>query len=139
MGEEERDSVKPHDFDWVTARHKCSLAGVFRVLAEIVDTNVQTANALIEPGAFERNVAANKVIVIRKHGGAASSVVFTLEANAISVKRVNQAGNEKAVFTAKPALTTDGECVLEINDRPLQPLELWQVCRLALEDFFFGE
>jgi len=127
--------VKPCDFDWVTARHKCSLAGVFRVLAEIVDTNVNTANALIEPGAFERNVTANKVIVIRKYGGAASSVVFTLEPNAISVKKANQAGNEMALFSAKPYLTTDGECVLEIN---AQPLELWQVCRLALEDFFFG-
>lgn len=130
--------MKPHDFDWVTARHKCSLAGVFRVLSELVDTNVKTANELIEPGAFERNVTANKVIVIRRSGNAAASVVFTLEANAISVKRVNQAGAEMAIFIAKPALTTDGECVLEINDRPMQPLELWQVCRLALEDFFFG-
>ncbi len=127
--------TKPDDFDWVTARWKCSLEMAFQILSEIVDTNVKKINERPHPSAtFERRLLNQKLIVIRKREDEISTVVFELSYPAIQVKRVSPAGAETFLFSTTPSLTEDGDCILEVEG---QPLKFWQITKRALYDLFF--
>lgn len=132
----------PETFDWVRARAACSLERIFLVLSETAAGDVRAANELRPSRArFEHKSLDRKFLVIRQEdaGGVtqAASVVFELQENGIAVRRITPARAPEPIFTAKPSLTPEGECLLEVGRQQLRP---WQVSRLALEDlFFFGE
>jgi hypothetical protein len=119
--------------DWVRARAKCSLQAVFALLRESVDSDIKTFNE-VQPAdnPVVLNSQRGKMIVARMGPtGIGENIVFELERSHITVRR----GLEAVLFTAKPRLDDNGDCILDVND---QPLQLWQVSRKALEDFFFG-
>ena len=128
-------------FDWVRERSKCCLSTVFNNLAEVLDSDVKTVNALGRKGVrFETTrPQPSKLIVVRERDFTGiietDSVVFELTASRITAVQRNGAGNPKSLFSASPNLTAEGNCVLEIDGTSLR---LWQVSRLALEDLFFG-
>jgi hypothetical protein len=43
----------------------------------------------------------------------------------------------KELFSAKPYLNHEGECLLQIGET--DPLHIWQVSRKALEPLFFAD
>jgi hypothetical protein len=121
-------------FDWVNERAKCSLKRVFATLYEVVESDVKAANGLRIPDvSFHATMQSRKIIVSRQNDDqdTIGNVVFELAANAIEVRE----GADKHLFSARPSLTEDGKCKLEVDDKPF---ELWQVNRKALEDLFFG-
>jgi hypothetical protein len=129
----------PKNFDWVQARSKCSLNGVFDILGEVLDSDVKSANALGRPNArFTFSREAGKEFIVGRQIDVSSvqpstySVAFELTPDGISVKEVRP---EKNLFSATPNFTLDGECLLAVNGEPMQ---LWQVSQMALEKVFFG-
>jgi hypothetical protein len=120
-------------FDWVSARYACSLPSIFQILGEVLQADADIANKL--PGlnrSFEVTLHPKRIIVSRVSGANPTNVVFELFRADIAVRE----GPNQAMFRARPSLNQDGECMLEVDG---QPLKLWQVCRKALDDLFFGE
>lgn len=128
----------PKTFDWVTARAECSLAHLFTLLTELMDSDVKNMQTRAPKGTqftFER---LNDVkVVIAKLSGAggvhqSSNVVITLTPSSIAISSTGSA--RPTAFLAKPSFHANGRCRLEVDGRPF---ELWQVSRMALEDLFF--
>jgi hypothetical protein len=127
------------NFNWVEARHACSLSEIFHTLKEVLKSDVASANGLkIQDVKFScKTDATNKIIVGRSevfpsgiaHG---REIIFELLPAEIKVK---EGRTDKHLFSAVPNLIDNGECLLEIDGRPYQ---FWQVSRKALEDLFFG-
>src|SRR5216683_1096079 len=112
----------PAAFDWVRARHECSLECVFQTLREVVDSDVKRMMALKnkpEVGFRLSAPAADKFIVTRArdYGGGTegSMIVFELLPTEI---RVRDGRDEKTILSAKPDVNPEGECLLEVQGKP---------------------
>lgn len=132
----------PEVFDWVTARGNCSVAQMFVLLAERIESDVKAMQAHLADSrqvlTFNR-VADDKVIVSKqiKEGGFVfdpRNVSFERSQSGISVFTAGKDG-KRALFDANVSLGPEGRCRYEVGD---QPLELWQVSRRALEGLFFS-
>jgi hypothetical protein len=129
-------------FDWVKTRAACSFEIVFRELTEVIDSDVKRANSLNRPGlVFKVSAPADdKFIVSRTKdmSGILDSAVIVFELTRNEIKVRQAVPNPQAeLFTAKPVLTANGKCLLEISGQT-EPFELWQVSRKALDDLFFS-
>jgi hypothetical protein len=130
----------PKAFDWVNARFDCSLPCTFRLLADVVDSDVKAIQARVADATFtiNRPTDSDKFIVSKTWNTAGfpsgESIAFELLRRGISVKDVRTG---KQLFFAVPELTEAGDCKLHIEGEP-NLLELWQVSRKALEALFFG-
>src|ERR1700730_4960936 len=131
-------------FDWVKERSECSLERVFHLFAEVVDSDVKSANALKRGGAkFQvKSQAIGKIMVMRTRpvGSTAemAGVTFELMENHINVsKRRSKSTEAEAFFSFFPSLNLEGECLVRVEGES-EMLKLWQVSRKALEDLFFG-
>lgn len=134
-------SEDAESFDWVKARAACSMESVFRMLAEVVHSDVKSANRLdrARAGFTINEPARDKVIVARQrdmHGVVEEAcIVFELMSGEIKVRQMLP--ERRDLFSARPILNSEGMCLLEITgERELQ--RLWQVSRRALDDLFFG-
>jgi hypothetical protein len=128
-GDKERGS-----FDWVTERSSCSLPRVFHTLLLQAEADVKTRNNLRPPNSpyefsIEENGSDFKVVLTA--GEVRDSVTFALAEHAILVR----GGEGNLLFEVGSSLTPEGECHLVVNN---QPLDFWQVRRMALEGLFFS-
>ena len=119
------------DFDWVTAREKCSPGSVFELLRLQVKEDVETRNKSIkeERDAFRFNQNEKLFSVVLPSEPLRYGVTFSLKGEKIIVERKN-----KPFLEATLTLNDEGECRLKVNG---QEREFWQVRRMALEDLFF--
>lgn len=123
------------DFDWVTARHRCSGANMFHQLRLEVEQNIKARNDVCEERQerekFDFNVSGEKFSVSR--GVAKKMVDFTLKGDSIFVS-----GN--GLLRPFVGTVTLGEpfgfCRLRVDGIELSR---WQFLRMALEDLFFKE
>jgi hypothetical protein len=119
------------DFDWVKARAQCSLGVIFRKLKAAAARDVDSINAIFAEtktaSVVELSELSDRFLVIKQ----GRSAEFKLTASSISIN-VDEGRRELA---AVPALNPEGDCRLLVNGNEL---ELWQVCRLALEEIFFA-
>jgi hypothetical protein len=130
--------------NWVANRAGCSIQRVFQILGEMVDTDVKEAEALNRRGvkfSLSKEVDT-KLIVTRDRdlGGVSETdgVTFEVRAGKIRVTAGSKNMNErKPLFSFAPAFSQDGECLVQVEGES-EPVKLWQVCRKALEDLFFG-
>lgn len=129
----------PKTLDWVKCRSKCSVEHLFKLLMEVVDSDVQSihhhtigrgANYEMET-ATPRKYVVSRVTYSQSGTPVSASVVFEATPTSIVVRR---GLNETPLFTAKPSFHFDESCCLEVDRRQM---ELWEVSRLALEDLFF--
>jgi hypothetical protein len=132
-------------FNWVKARSECSLQRIFQTLAEVVDSDVKSANDLGRPNvSFHIDTqATGKIMVTRDRNMGAKnevkSVVFALAQFSITVTTKRLSGDPQSVLSVVPNMDENGECLLTIQDKAkLQPMKLWQVSRYFLEDLFFN-
>ena len=123
-----------NDFDWVTARHNCSIVSVFKSLEVAAEENVRTRNSLKSQNDHFRFTfqpqQSESFFVQRQTSNSILYIVFNLRDSFISV--CNKSGKE--LFRAIPTLNNDRECRLKVNG---EELEIWQVLRKALESLFF--
>jgi len=125
------------DFDWVTARSKCSAVSLFKELQLGVEADVEKRNGLRrndEHTEFHfKRAGETRFSVIREADGEDSmSVDFYLDKGVINV----DGATGKHVFNV--GLNDQGKCVARIIEiEESTEFELWQVRRKALEYLFW--
>jgi len=128
-------------FDWVRERSKCSLRSIFDTLAGAVKKDVETATQLLEEAhndkvVFHFTQDRNVITVVRERFDVADQVQaqtrvrFALSATEITVER-----QQEKLFSIQGSFNAKGECKIVVDGQDLEP---WQICRMALEDVFFG-
>jgi hypothetical protein len=126
----EKDASK---FDWVTKRSRCSFPNVFKALRLEVEEDVKTRNALRpnnSPYEFSVTENGDEFTVLLEAKTLRKSVVFSLAEHAILVRD----DKGKDMFEVTLTFSDEGECRLMVNEKKR---DLWQVRRMALEDFLF--
>ena len=132
----------PAKFDWVTVRHKCSVADMFEELRQCAEANVTRRNEHDEPedgderfGFADHSQKHNHPafgVWDRSGGdGVRRAVDFSLEGGERVVIR-STIGHET---TATLTLNDDGECKFLVGD---YELDIWQILRRVLEPLLFG-
>ena len=125
------------DFNWVKARHDCSVYEVFKRLQIEVRSDIEERNAIrgdSDGRTFKFTLIVdenqNTFTVIREPSGDQASIVFLLKPGSISVETAGGRPKFKVMLT----LNGDGACIPRIND---ERLERWEVRMKALESLFF--
>ena len=136
------DRQLPDDFDWVTARARCSAADMYEILRDLAQVNVTKANAIYvknapsaDPDRFGFRDAPDPTLrqfnVWDKWGLERRTVQVQLDGDAIRVH-----GSVSREFRATLTLTDGGNCKFRVGEAELDP---WQLLRRALEPLFFGD
>ena len=127
----------PADFDWVTARHRCSVAVFFERLCIAAKRNVDTRKALREElhdrGTIDFTSGPGTYSVIRELDMTSSPVTvrFTIEGPRIVVEGTGI----NLHFVGTVTLNDGGQCRLDVGGAELDE---WQVLKRALEKLFFA-
>jgi hypothetical protein len=128
------DNPSKPNFDWVSARSRCSLMQVFETLKlqvqEDVDIRTKLRPALAEYG-FKFLPNADRFTVYLEANRPHWSVVFTLTDKQIEVR--DQDNN--LLIEATVTLNDEGECRLRVKG---EEREFWQVRKMALERLFYS-
>ena len=127
------ENKKPPDFDWVTARAKCSTAVLFEQLQADVEQDAARARELMDEGySLEVKRYSDRMIlvILADNLGVAESIRFKLENNAIMVTR----RDDVEIMRGVPTISDDKQCRLLVDGKER---ELWQFRKLALEGLFF--
>jgi hypothetical protein len=129
------ENLIPEELNWVKARHECSLVQAFKTLELGVESDIDSINALIQPGVMLKFYLAKNgkrfSAVCEVNGTPSHSVDFGLKDDDIVI-----AENNVVKFTARVTLNNVGACKLQVNG---EEMEQWQVRRKALENFFFDK
>lgn len=130
---------KPFNFDWVSAREKCSLKEAFESLRLGIKDDVEKRNANRPPNPDDIGKVSLSIVdrsrTIRvfwndMYGSYRDSYVeFNLTPQAIII-----GNNEGPLFEARIGLNDDGDCKFIIGDKEF---DVWQVQRKALERLMF--
>ena len=132
-----KDMSNGAGFDWVKARHKCSLTGIFDSLKADVEQDVAIRREL--SSAAERDLGnfrfedKGHFFVVFCEGDAVTNrrfVKFSLTSESIEVSL-----DDQPILDGVPALGDDERCRLKVGDFEV---ELWQFRKRALEQLFFG-
>jgi hypothetical protein len=122
------------DFDWVTARGKCTSAEMFATLSVLAKRDVERINSL-NTGArlkWEYVPQDGYFWVATQYGGNITAGVSFLSREG---EIVVEDRNHKPLLTAKPILNNQGECRLLVDKDELQP---WQLLDRVLGPLFFN-
>ena len=135
------DNSHSSNYDWVTARERCSLEQEFGLLCKLIEHNCETKKAhltshhivtfgFVELGAHEFSVCREP-----KAGavGKTYKVTFSLRVDHIQI--ISQWDEENSDIELTLVLNDDGECrfVIDGSGEYLR----WQVARRALNSLFF--
>jgi hypothetical protein len=124
-------------FNWVKARHECSVVAVFERLKLGAGADVDERNRLGTSSErplkeFQVRSANGDRFVVFQDTSPPRSVAFVLSGRQICVTSDSPPINFAGVVT----LNDEGECRLKVGD---DELEEWQVLKRALETLFFGD
>lgn len=126
-------------FDWVTARAKCSVVGMFAVLKAEAKANMLTRNEILDDSGDRdrfrfKDRRPNGFTIWDSWGQKRRAVDFDVEGERIRiVSTVDDA--PMPVLLLAVTLTDDGVCRFRLGD---SDLEVWQILKRALEELFFG-
>jgi hypothetical protein len=127
-------------FDWVSARHLCSVENLFDKLRLSVKNDVEIRQGLRKPVqefgyqygfSFASNGRAFSVTV-RQSKGVTKIATFKLDKNRIIVSDET----DKEFLSAKATLDKNRQCRFAVGD---EELEDWQFRQKALEAVLFGD
>jgi hypothetical protein len=122
----------PPDFDWVTARKKCSALEVFEQLRQETKRNIDAFHEGMERPVCEVASSGMEVFVVARHfWGRRIAVRFILTKDEILIEGIGVEVNMTATLT----LNDKGQCRLRVG---AEELDRWQVLRRALEPLLFS-
>ena len=129
---------QPPDFDWVTARAKCSLDSMYETLRGLARATIETRNAMLDRSADGRLFAMSDhpsergFLVSDARSATRRSVEVVLKDGVFMFSHHHDRGTVRLV--AMRVLTDAGECRLKVGEEVLDP---WQVLKRALEPLYF--
>ena len=120
------------DFDWVTARHDCSLGLMFMRLHKGAEKDVAIRNQLRngEPHKWVVEMREKNFIVYRESNLGFKAIEFDLTETNIVIRDHEGQGR----FVATITLNDLGECMLLVDGKQFYE---WQVRKRALETLLF--
>jgi hypothetical protein len=132
-------STSPH-FDWVRARSNCSVTALFDALNVATKQDVESVTQLLQEARNSRvyiqHLQDRRVITVLRQCSdvvdpdqSQVTVRFVLSSHEIAVERQGT-----KMFSVIPSLNANRECKAMVNN---QEYEVWQVCRMALDELFF--
>ena len=132
------DSPKDSDFNWVKARHECSIEFEFECLRRDIEASQDVRMRQLGEEREAEIIVKSKPDLIsvqlrNGRGGIAPCVVFHLERGKIVVRPLGSA----APFELTLTLNNEGECRFRIDGEGEH--RRWQVLRRALEELLFDE
>ncbi len=134
------DQPWTHDFDWITARHKCSVANEFTRLQALVEIYIAARKKLLTSDAlvdFRFETDRDQFTVARfpvsGANGRTYTVAFVLREDHIRV--TSDWAHKNAFWTLRVTLNDGGECRFSI-DGDGEYLR-WQVARRTLCGLLF--
>ncbi len=120
------------EFDWVTARSKCSLAAVFEKLKLGVEHDVEIRHAILGERLGFHFIADGGSFSVSLSGPALNHVVkFKIVSKEIIVSM-----DDTPFLHGSVALSDDGLCKIRAAEEGLE-LEFWQFRKRALDQLFF--
>ena len=136
MGRVVSNTPKDPDFDWVTARHECSLVFEFECLKQDIQRSKETREQQIPANGSTRRFVNSKddmILIEREDRGIMprSSVKFCLEKDCIHVRPLPLGDPLSLTLTLNDA----GKCRFRINGKG--EYRRWQILRRALENLLF--
>jgi hypothetical protein len=135
-------TTAPDNFDWVTARSKCSLEQMFDVLMKEAQANMAARNELLghsgDRNRFEFNQADPRLrkgfTISDTWAQTRRAVDIAITKGAIQIMRsFPDRGPLPMVVTV--TLNDEGDCRFKMADE--EELDTWQVLKRALEALFF--
>jgi hypothetical protein len=131
----------PEKFDWVKARHECSLSSQFIELRLEAERNVEAVKTLVSRSSggrlrFEYKPVDDSTFVIVRYISEdtpferTAFVRFRRKDDRITV----ETDTETLLFEIRHGLNDFGQCILKIDS---EGFFKWQVLRKALEKLFF--
>jgi hypothetical protein len=120
---------KPENFDWVTARAKCTSAAMFTKIRMLIEGDIDEIRQINSMFFHFVSAKENRFAVVGKMDIVQKSVIFVLENDQIVVSTP-----DAHLFSATVTLSNDGECRLKVSG---EEYDLWQFRKKALEDLFF--
>lgn len=129
------DMTNSSDFDWVSARERCSMTKAFVTLKAEVKRDVDARNkALADRYPFRFDLTDNgdsfTVHTASEQQIDIKTVTFEREKNSLNVRGTDG----KAKLAATLTINSSGECRFKVNG---EECDAWYVRKLALEDLFF--
>lgn len=124
---------KPSNWDWVTAREKCSIVKMFELLGLEASSNVEVMNSLLADRGSNlwEFVTTNAAFsVSRREFTGLVGVRFALRGNQIHA----EGQGVKVSLMASLTLNDEGECRLLVG---AEQLDRWQFLRRSLEPLLF--
>jgi hypothetical protein len=126
--------MPPSKFDWIKARHDCSLIVAFKELEEAAKIDVEKVSAL-PLGNSEvifkfAGSATGKAFYVTRHGAFIDQTAITFKLNGSSIL-IKGAGEDMSLTVG---VNDFGECKFRLGE---EELFQWQVLKKALEAFFF--
>jgi hypothetical protein len=125
--------AESHDFDWVTARHECSLGAMFTRLRRGAEKDIELRNGLRQKGEPSKWVVegrGDQFIVYRESQLGYKSVEFDRRQSSIDIHSPELDFSVSATLT----LADSGECKLVVDG---QQLYEWQLRKRVLERLLF--
>lgn len=134
------EPTKDLNWDWVTARHNAEPEVAFNRIREAVKANVESRNSQLAGTASRWTLefaATESLFSVSSRGRLRNPAVsFSLFGGTIAVEfNAPALGNS---FTINPILTPSGQNKVEIAGEQ-EPIEEWQLLRLALERVLFPQ
>jgi hypothetical protein len=126
-------------FDWISAREKCSPGVVFERLKREAKKDVQQRiHALGESSRHNWTVDADRdsFSVVREHKDSQHRAVVTFCLDEDQQIRAYEEHGGKTFFRATLTLTDEGECKLKDTETGKE-MCLWQARKIALEKLLF--
>jgi hypothetical protein len=138
--------VEQTDVNWVKARGECTAEKMFLLLADRVEADTNEISKAMETegrsvtfkyqGPSEMNRPSFRVVRKRNAAGVdeGRAIRFELKDGYISVGHVDERGRGSETLRVGFRLDETGECVFEIDAKPVS---IWVASRQALEGLFF--
>ncbi|MGH9505255.1 MAG: hypothetical protein ACRD20_20570 [Terriglobales bacterium] len=128
------DNLSMGDFDWVTARHECSLVKAFVQLKRDLEKDAAKANELFKGNRkYTLTQDAYSLTVTEEHfSGEMRSVGFALNDEKTAVRVSNE--RDESMFEFTVTLNKKRHCVFLVNG---EEMESWEVRQKALNSLLF--
>ena len=132
------ENLPSPDFDWVTARAKCSATDMYEVLRSAAKANIATRNKILDESGdkdrFQFKERQPRGFTVWDTWETRIRRAVDVDLDGQTIKLARQVGEAITTVTASLTLNDRGQCKFKIGS---EELDQWQVLKRVLEPIFF--